>query len=187
MTINRNFFFDQVALRLFDGKLPAKVKDSLGQVLDYWEAKHAKDDDRWLAYALGTAHHETDRTFGPIREYGRGKGKKYGKIDPQTGEAYYGRGLVQLTWKDNYKKMSPIVGVDLVKNPDKALELKHAIPIMFVGMKQGIFTGKKFADFFNRTREDWVQARKMINGLDKAHLIAGHAKKYYSTISYTTG
>jgi putative chitinase len=132
--INRKFFFDQVNLRLFDRKLPAKARASLDQILDYWEKNHSKNDDRWLAYALGTAHHETDRTFGPIREYGRGKGKKY--------YPYYGRGLVQLTWDYNYKKMSPVVGVDLVKNPDRALDLKNAIPIMFVGMTQGIFTGK---------------------------------------------
>jgi hypothetical protein len=105
--INRKFFFDQVNLRLFDGKLPTKTRRSLNRILDYWEKNHAKDDDRWLAYALGTAHHETDRTFGPIREYGRGRGKKY--------YPYYGRGLVQLTWERNYRKMSPVVGVDLVK------------------------------------------------------------------------
>jgi putative chitinase len=177
--INRKFFFDQVNLRLFDAKLPSKTKEALGQILDYWEANHAKEDDRWLAYALGTAHHETDRTFGPIREYGRGKGKKY--------YPYYGRGLVQLTWDYNYKNMSPVVGIDLVKYPDRALELKNAIPIMFVGMSKGIFTGKNFADYFNKTTENWVQARRIINGLDKANLIATHAKKYYSAISYTTG
>ena len=74
--INRTFFFDQVNLRLFDGKLPAKARATQEQILDYWEQNSPKADDRWLAYALGTAHHETDRTFGPIREYGRGKGKK---------------------------------------------------------------------------------------------------------------
>ena len=82
--------------------------------------------------------------------------------------------------------MSAVVGVDLVKNPDRALDLKNAIPIMFVGMVQGIFTGKRLADYFNKTTEDWVNARRIINGLDKANLIAGHAKKFYSAISYTT-
>ena len=176
--INRSFFFDQVSLRLFEGRLPSKTKESLGLILDEWEKNYAKADDRWLAYALGTAHHETDRTFGPIREYGRGKGKPY--------YPYYGRGLVQLTWDYNYKKMGAVVGVDLVKNPDRALDLKNAIPIMFVGMMQGIFTGKKLADYFSKTSEDWVNARRIINGLDKANLIAGHAKKFYSAISYTT-
>jgi predicted chitinase len=173
--INRAYFFDQANLRLFDGKLKANTRASLGQILDYWEAKTPKDDTRWLAYALATAHHETDRTFGPIREYGKGKGKKY--------SPYYGRGLVQLTWDYNYKKMSPVVGVDLVKNPDRALDLKNAIPIMFVGMKRGIFTGKKFADYFDGAKEKWVDARRIINGLDKANLIAGYAQKYYGTIS----
>ena len=176
--INRKFFLEQVSLRLFEGKLPAKATDTLLQILDYWEANQAKDDDRWLAYALGTAHHETDRTFGPIREYGRGKGKKY--------PPYYGRGLVQLTWDYNYRKMGPKIGVDLLNNPDLALEVKNAIPIMFIGMKEGIFTGKKFSDYFNKTTEDWFNARRIINGTDKASLVASHAKKYYGTISYTT-
>jgi len=87
---------DQVSLRLFDGRLPAKTRRSLDQILDYCEKNHSKDDDRWLAYALGTAHHETDRSFGPIREYGRGRGKKY--------YPYYGRGLVRLTWDATTRK-----------------------------------------------------------------------------------
>jgi hypothetical protein len=177
--INRQFFFDQVRLRLYDGKLPPKATDTLGKILDYWEANHAKEDDRWLAYALGTAHHETDRTFGPIREYGRGNGRPY--------PPYYGRGLVQLTWDYNYRKMSQRIGVDFLKNPDLALEVRYAIPIMFIGMKEGIFTGKKFADYFNKTTEDWYNARRIINGTDKAALIASYAKRYYSAISYTTG
>jgi hypothetical protein len=35
--------------------------------------------------------------------------------------------------------------------------------------------------------EDWFNARRIINGTDKASLIASPAKKYYGTISYTTG
>ena len=58
-------------------------------ILDEWEKNYAKADDRWLAYALGTAHHETDRTFGPIREYGRRQG--HSPIIPITVA-----GLVQL-------------------------------------------------------------------------------------------
>ena len=40
--INRKFFFDQVSLRLFDGRLPAKTRRSLDQILDYWEKNHAR-------------------------------------------------------------------------------------------------------------------------------------------------
>jgi hypothetical protein len=60
--INRTFFFDQVNLRSFDGKLPAKARATLEQILDYWEQNSPKADDRWLAYALGTAHHEAVRS-----------------------------------------------------------------------------------------------------------------------------
>lgn len=176
--INRNFFIQEVGLQLFNGKLGAKPKNTMEQMLDYWEANFKKGDDRWLAYVLGTAHHETDRTFGPIREYGLGKGKKY--------RPYYGRGLVQLTWDYNYKKMGQRIGVDLLGDPDLALEIRYAVPIIFIGMREGIFTRKKLADYFNATKGDWVQARRIVNGLDKANLIAGYAQRYYAAISYTT-
>ena len=125
---------------------------------------NSKKDDRWLAYALATAHHETDRTFRGIEEYGKGKNKEYGKTDPQTGKAYYGRGLVQLTWRKNYKKMGGLLGVDLEHRPEKALDLKIATQILFVGMTRRTFTGKKLADYFNAATEDWVNARRIVNG-----------------------
>lgn len=177
--INRTFFFDQVSSRLFDTKLASKPKETLGKMLDYWEDNFREKDDRWLAYALGTAHHETDRKFGPIREYGLGRGKPYAP--------YYGRGLVQLTWDYNYAKMGEKLGIKLLEKPDLALEVKNAIAIMFIGMTEGLFTGKKFANYFSKTNENWVQARRIINGLDKAQLIADYAKRYYGAISYTTG
>jgi putative chitinase len=54
-----------------------------------------------------------------------------------------------------------------------------AIKIMFYGMTKGTFTGKMLSDYFNEETEDWVNARKIINGLDKAELIAGYAKDFY--------
>lgn len=58
---------------------------------------------------------------------------------------------------------------------------------MFLGMTAGWFTGKKLADYFNPKKENWIYARRIINGTDKANLIASYAKRYYSSISYTTG
>lgn len=82
--------------------------------------------------------------------------------------------------------MGKKLGIKLLENPDLALEVKNAIPILFIGMSVGIFTGKKFADYFSKTKEDWVQGRRIINGLDKAQLIADYAHRYYGAISYTT-
>lgn len=184
--INRKFFFDHVRTYLFGGSLKQSQVDGLTAILDEWEKNHSAQDDRYLAYMLATVHHETDRRFQGIEEYGRGKGKKYGVPDPVTGKVYYGRGFVQLTWKTNYQKMSAVCGVDLVKKPELALDLKNCTKILFYGMINGSFTGKKLSDYFNKTKGDWINARRIVNILDKAILIAGYAKGFYAAISYTT-
>ena len=155
--------------------------------LDEWEKSWAKSDDRWLAYMLATAHHETDRTIRPIAEYGKGKGHPYGKPG-KDGQPAYGRGYVQLTWDYNYEKADAKLGLKgaLIKNYELALRPDIAAAVMFYGMTEGWFTGKKLSSYFNKTTEDWVNARRIINGLDKANLIAGYAKNYYAAISYTT-
>ena len=81
--------------------------------------------------------------------------------------------------------MGKIFGVDLVNKPELALQTDLATKIMFYGMENGTFTAKKFADYFSEFKEDWVNARRIINGRDKANLIADHARKFYSAISYT--
>jgi len=199
--INRQFFFDRARIGLFDGALKASQVAGLSGILDVWEASFAKSDDRWLAYMLATAHHETDRTMQPIHEYGGAAyfkkmydiegnrptlAAKMGNTTPGDGVLYCGRGFVQLTWKTNYKAMSAVTGVDLVKFPDRAMEIPVATRVMFHGMINGTFTGKRLAGYFNKTTEDWINARKIINGLDKANLIAGYGKGYYAAISYTT-
>ncbi|MBV5326375.1 MAG: hypothetical protein JZU65_01870 [Chlorobium sp.] len=67
-----------------------------------------------------------------------------------------------------------------------ALDPVIATRILFEGMRQGTFTGRKFADYFNPQKEDWLNARRIINGIDKANLIEGYGKRYYGGISYTT-
>jgi hypothetical protein len=82
--------------------------------------------------------------------------------------------------------MTDLLGVDFVNHPDLALELDNATNIMFMGMTKGLFTGKSLANYFNQTTDDWVNARKIINGLDKAQAIAMYGHNFYSAISYTT-
>jgi putative chitinase len=79
-----------------------------------------------------------------------------------------------------------LLGVDFVNHPDLALELDNATNIMFIGMINGLFTSKSLSDYFNQTTEDWVNARKIINGLDKAQAIAMYGHNFYSALSYTT-
>ena len=206
MTINRKFFFDHVRATLFAGTLKPKQVAGMNFILDTWEKSHAKKDDRWLAYALGTTFHETAFTMQPIHEFGgnayffrqydkdspiparRLVAKRLGNTQAGDGVLFHGRGNVQLTGRSNYTAMGKAFDVDLTANAvaaDRALEPELAAKIMFKGMEDGIFTGKGFATFFSPTKEDWVNARKIINGLDQADAIAGYAKKFYAAISYT--
>ena len=136
------------------------------------------------AYVLATAWHETARTMQPI--YERGIKSYFNKYEPETkigrdlgntmkgdGFKYRGRGFVQITGRANYNKMSSVVGVDLVENPDKALELNNAALIIVTGMTRGMFTGKRMADYVS-----YIDMRRVVNGTDKATMIAGYANKF---------
>ncbi|WP_319798338.1 glycoside hydrolase family 19 protein [Nitrobacter sp.] len=162
--INRERFFTPTRMRVFGGILRQSQVDGMTALLNEWEARYPNGDPRWLAYELATTTWETAHTMQPIEEYGRGVGQPYGRPDPVTGKAYYGRGFVQLTWKSNYQKMSGVVGVDLVTHPERALEPAIAAAILFEGMEHGDFTGVGLPRYFNATTENWNGARAIING-----------------------
>ena len=130
---------------------------------------------RQVAYMLATAKHETANTFAPIEEYGKGKGLPYGKPDRKTGLVYFGRGYVQLTWVKNYQTMGTVLGLPLYTQPDLALRYDVAYKIMSYGMTHGTFTGVALSRYINEGKTDYLNARKIINSLDKADLIAGYA------------
>lgn len=134
------------------------------------------------AYMLATVWHETARTMLPIEEYGKGKGRKYAqKVDidgtPYKGldHIYYGRGYVQLTWLSNYVLAKNKLSIDFVNHPEYALHPEYAVKILIDGMKQGWFTGRKLSDYINQSKKNYVNARRIINGTDKAQKIANEA------------
>lgn len=149
------------------------------------------------AYMLATAAHETAFTMQPVREtlastddeairrlessWRAGKlswvKTPYWRKDAD-GKSWFGRGLVQITHKVNYAKMSPLVGADLVANPGLALNPTIAIKIMVEGMRRGVFTGQALDDYFDRVDEsdaedlrEFIAARRIINGTDRAKKI----------------
>lgn len=191
--IDRKKFFAGVRHGPFPGKLTTEQVKGMNVVLDEWENR-CLDDLRWLAYALGTMPIETAWTMQPIHEKGRRSyfdkyepgtriGKRLGNTQPGDGYRFRGRGNVQITGRANYAKMRSLLGVDLIDNPDLALDPKVAADIMFEGMIRGVFTGKKLADYFNKTTTDWKNARRIINGLDRAEEIAGHAKAFFTDLT----
>jgi putative chitinase len=177
--MDRKAFFDALRKRdsgVFGTSLTVGQVGGIEAIID--EAMKRKTPQPHLAYMLATAYHETAHTMQPIAEYGKGKGRKYGKPDGPYGLIYYGRGLVQLTWYENYLKASKETGVNLVKYPDQAMQLDVAVEIMFDGMEQGWFTTRKLADYDRPIGYDYVNARRIINGTDRAAMIAGYAQAF---------
>ncbi|MEL6558352.1 MAG: glycoside hydrolase family 19 protein [Bacteroidota bacterium] len=147
---------------------------SVDQIVKAFE-KYGDGDPNKLAYILATAWHES--RLKPIKEIRAKSGVTRTRQDKYWPSGYYGRGFVQLTWKYNYAKMSKIVGVDLVKYPDKALNVPISAKILVYGMMNGTFTGKALGDYINSRQVDFYMARKIVNGLDRAQLIQSHAQK----------
>jgi putative chitinase len=198
--ISRKQFFDRVKSQELFTTLAQSQVDGMNTILDETE-RLGYVDARWTAYMLATAYHETDRTMQPIAERGSGKDRNgngeddhFEKYDQRTslgntpaldgdGAIWKGRGFVQLTGRANYETFQNLLNVPLLKNPELACKMDVAVRILIVGMIRGKFTGKRLQDYFNRTADDWINARKIINSLDRADDIAGYGKKFLDAIS----
>lgn len=194
MRLNREKFFTEYRERF--GKVTQKQVNAIEVFLS--EMEKYPVSLREAAYLFATVYHETAKTFLPLEEYGKGRGKKYGK--PVNGKKYFGRGYVQLTWDYNYEKATdelrkqfPAIvkayedkyGVrfDLLECPEQAMDAEIACAILVVGSLQGWFTGKKLSDYINTNKSDFINARRVINGTDRAKLIAGQAQKFKEILS----
>ena len=175
-------FYGAVRDPLYKGSVPEWQADPLRRIV---EAGHARQRSRAeTAYVLATAHHETGR-FKHMEEIGRGDGRDYGEdVLLIRGERrrYHGRGFVQLTWLQNYARMSLLIGVNLVEGPEQAMQPDIAAEILWEGMIRGLFTGKSLADYRAGDSLDFVQARRIVNGMDKADLIAGYAATFHDAL-----
>ena len=174
------------------GRLTQSQVDEINFIVD------SMDKDKSIsypqgAYILATTWWETANTMLPIAEYGKGKGRPYGTWYKNSKDQlytfkdgsrttaylqecyphlYYGRGYVQLTWFENFDKASKKLNHDFLKNPDDVMKKEYAIQILLTGMKEGWFTGKRLDDYIHQSKKDYVNARRIINGTDKAQKIA---------------
>jgi len=191
---NRKKFF--TAYRETFGSLRQHQVNGLGSLLMSFEQDKEITNLQYMAYMLATVKHETANRFQPITEYGgrsyfnkydpslantsrrRARAKRNGNTQRGDGYKYRGRGFVQITWKKNYQKLGDALGYDLVNNPEKALDPVVAYKIMSYGMREGIFTGRRLSDYISSDHTDYKNARKIINGLDKARLVQRHAENF---------
>ena len=165
----------------------------MNQLLDAIKADDRLQDVRHIAYLLATIHHETAATFKPIVERGDRDyftrydhttriGARLGNTAPGDGFKFRGRGYVQITGRANYSKFAMLLKAPILDHPDLALDHKTAYEIAVLGMTKGLFTGVSLNDYFDERETNWIDARKIINGLDCAEKIAHKAKYYFDAM-----
>lgn len=203
--MNRAVFFDKCRARPFRGSLSTAQVAGMEGILDAFET-HGDGRDKTLAYALATAYHETGGRMVPVREgfaatdagarravdaLARKRGSnsavaKYSKPAGPHGHVYYGRGHVQLTWLENYRKSSADAGTDLVKTPDAMLDPVISARVLIRGLMDGRWNGqgKGIAHYLPMAGPDDLRnARRTVNITDKWELIGGYYAAFLSAIS----
>lgn len=144
----------------------------------------------FVANILAQIYHETGGYMFPIKETVFGSHKDKNPSDatviqrldnayargqlpwvskPYWRDGWFGRGQIQITHKDNYKRLGDRLGIDLVGNRDLALNPQVSASIAIVGMMEGVFTGKKLPDYnFPQAVHNPVETnpRRIVNGKD---------------------
>jgi len=164
--------FSQITPELVSKVFPAtpigNITANLPAILDALAAQQA--DRPMLIMALATIRAEVE-AFMPISEY-QSKfntppgGEPFSLYDhvignqgPPDGQRFRGRGYVQLTGRANYAKFGPIVGVDLISNPDRACDPTVAAKILVA-----FLTAKKPQIEAALKAKDLTAARRLVNG-----------------------
>lgn len=185
-----NAAFFEAVRPLFGGSLSQSQVDGMNVIFEAWN-KVGDGNTRHLAYILGTAFHETARTMQPVRETLAKTDAKAKEILTKSWKAgklpwvksdywssgWFGRGFVQLTHRENYVKAGEKLGIDLVSDPSKAMIPEVSALILVRGMQEGWFTGKKLSE-----AGDFLEARRIVNGTDKAGQIATYANGFLSAL-----
>jgi len=177
-------FFNSVRSSLFNGKLTTSQVSGMEAKLKAFQ--EAGFPISWAAYAMATSYHETARRMQPVKE-GLSVSDAWRKKNLRY-YPWYGRGDVQLTWEENYKRADDKLGLGgaLVKNLDLALDPDISAKIMISGMKEGWFSrGNSLVKHLPdevATLEQFKPARRIINIMDKAALIAGYALKFQEAL-----
>jgi putative chitinase len=190
VSFSESFFFNRMRAGLLGPTLSAAEVKGCTAILEACQGMPVS----WAAYCFATAYHETAFTMQPVKEFG---GPRYytrmydvtgdrprlaranGNTAPGEGVKYCGRGYVQLTWKANYARAGASLGYDLVGSPDLAMRPDIAALVMRDGMKGAWFTGLGLSDMLPgqglASLAQFKEARRIINGRDKATVIAGYA------------
>lgn len=191
---------------MFPNRFTAKQVEGIDTLLDVWEQYYFDDAMDLLAYNLATAFHETAGTMQPIKERGPVSyfdkyepGTKLGKVLGNTtkgdGYRFRGEGHVQNTGRRNAivagMRLNDVfnLGVDLVKNPELRGDPFISAHSLFLGNREGWWTGKDLLDYLDGVDEseaedlrEFINARRVVNGTDKAEKIGRYALEWVAAL-----
>ncbi len=131
-------------------------------------AKHEILTEACAVAAIATIAVETG-CFAPIKERGgpayftklyeenTREAERLGNSQPGDGARFRGRGFVQITGRSNYTNYGHAIGVDLVSNPDLALDPKVAAEILAVYFHDHSIHNAAAAG-------NWELVRRRVNG-----------------------
>jgi hypothetical protein len=195
-------------------KLNSKQKENIIFLINNFDESVLLTRLSWFANILGTLRRETNDTFAPVQEgywipaskrvsalynyYTKNNPKMLSQFFPngKYGTNYLGEGFVQLSLLSNFINFNPLVqkkfpNYDIVKNPELAMIPEVAWLIMEEGMTRDThtfrdinFTGHTVEQYLNDKILDWVNVRKVVNGLDCAHEIAKYSMAYYDALQF---
>lgn len=165
-----------------------KVEDALKTLFNFVASDPKMLYRSWAAYTFATVLTECGAGFVPIEE--KGKLSYFARYDepplstqlenkyPGDGFKYRGRGYCQVTGRGHYASFGQRLSIALLANPDLALRPDISYRVMSEGMVHGLFTGVSLSNYLNEARKDYANARRIINGMDKAAKIAHDAMKF---------
>ncbi|SEK37702.1 Chitinase class I [Bosea lupini] len=201
--LNRTTLFAYLRRAPFGGRLSTAQVSGCERLLAACLAEGVTDR-RQVAYVLASVFHETGGRMQPVREgFAESDAQAVARLDkawaagqlgkvkaPYWRDGWFGRGDIQLSHEENYRKLGRAIGVDLVKNRDRALDPKVSARVAVVGMRDGLFRYSKelsrperLSDYFRPSGTNVVGARAIVNGGgDKAKLIAGYWKSFLDAI-----
>lgn len=152
--------------------------------------KQGVTDPAQIAYILATAKHESDN-FATLEEYADGsqyEGRAdLGNTQPGDGRRFKGRGLAQVTGRRNYRVYSELLGIDFIAEPERMADPNVALFTLVDGSINGRYTGRSLGQYVSGSQQDFYNARRVINGTDKAELIAGYAREYLAQLPQISG
>lgn len=178
------FDVDKIVSSISFPTIRASARTSVPIILRECEASGVTDRGQ-IAYILATAEHESHLgrlmvelasglAYNPVSKLAT----QLGNTQPGDGPRYKGRGFVQITGRRNYTDWANRLNIDLVGHPEKAADFTIAAKILVQGMQKGTFTTLRLGNFISGENRDFVNARKIINGLDQAQKIAAIAENY---------